>query len=222
MEYLIATFDFTTATLLLLLIIATAYIVMHTKRTAQIEAQLAQASERLKKLDGELKEALRQQQILHRCLADATRIKDEFTDRFLNLCLTNIEKLEAYRRMLDIKASSGKMDELARTLKSTQFIEGELEEFYENFDHAFLKLFPGFVDKFNKLLPKEDKIIVKPNEPLTTELRIFALIRLGITDSSRIATLLRCSVTTIYTYRSKMKKKSLYQESFEEEVMRMN
>ena len=86
---------------------------------------------------------------------------------------------------------------------------------------SFLKIFPNFVEEFNRLLPVEEQLHPKNEELLVTELRIFALIRLGITDSARIAEFLRYSITTIYTYRSKLKNKSLCKEDFEERVMKI-
>ena len=110
------------------------------------------------------------------------------------------------------KSASGKVEELYKTLKSTQFIDDELKDFYRNFDNSFLSIFPDFVERFNSLLPKRENIVPKQGECLTTEMRIFALIRLGITDSAKIASFLRYSITTIYTYRSKLKNKSLYRD----------
>lgn len=85
----------------------------------------------------------------------------------------------------------------------------------------FPEIFPNFVEEFNRLLPVEEQLHPKNEELLVTELRIFALIRLGITDSARIAEFLRYSITTIYTYRSKLKNKSLCKEDFEERVMKI-
>ena len=84
----------------------------------------------------------------------------------------------------------------------------ELEELYANFDTAFLHLFPNFVGKFNDLLQENEQILPKKGELLNTELRIFALIRLGIEDSSQIAEFLRYSVNTIYNYRAKVRNKA--------------
>ena len=86
-------------------------------------------------------------------------------------------------------------------LKSKEMINNELKELFEMFDNIFLHLYPDFVEQFNELLIKEERIELKPNEMLTPELRIFALIRLGITDSSKIAGFLHYSPTTIYTYK---------------------
>jgi methylase of polypeptide subunit release factors len=101
-------------------------------------------------------------------------------------------------------------------------IDSELSEFYETFDHTFLILFPIFVEQLNELFKEEERIVLRKGELLNTELRIFALIRLGITDSSKIAGLLRYSVTTIYNYRVKVKNKALVpRENLEELVMQI-
>ena len=100
--------------------------------------------------------------------------------------------------------------------------EADLKELYENFDTAFLHLFPDFVEKFNQLLQPEERIILRKGELLNTELRIFALIRLGIDDSSQIAEFLRYSVNTIYNYRAKVKNKAcVSRDDFEMCVMRI-
>lgn len=203
----------------LFLMIAILFVIRQMQKLSRARRQVMEINEELRKLNTELIEANNRQQLTNKSLSEANHIKEEYIGRFLGLCSAYIDKLESYRRMLNKKAASGKVEDLYKTLKSTQFIEEELKDFYDNFDSAFLNIFPDFVDSFNKLLPAEEKIVPKPGERLTTELRIFALIRLGITDSPKIASFLRYSITTIYTYRSKLRNKSLYKERFEEEVM---
>lgn len=106
--------------------------------------------------------------------------------------------MDEYRKSLAKLAAVGKVEELYHQLKSSRLVDKELKDFYASFDDTFLLLFPTFVDDFNKLLIESEKVHLKPNERLNTELRIFALIRLGITDSVKIAQFLRYSVTTIY------------------------
>jgi hypothetical protein len=155
-------------------------------------------------------------------LSETNHIKEEYIGHFLNQCSIYIDKLSAYRKGLNKKAASGKIEELFRALKSTQAIEDELEEFYRNFDITFLKLFPNFVEEFNKLLPEAEQIRPKYTSELTIELRIFALLRLGITDSAKIADFLRYSIYTIYNYRSKYRSSSLVpRDKFEETVMKI-
>lgn len=109
--------------------------------------------------------------------------------------------------------------ELLKELSTSRLMKHELDKFYNMFDSTFLRLYPDFVAEFNQLLREDERIPLPKNGLLNAELRIFALIRLGITDSSRIALLLRYSVQTIYNYRMKMKKRSIYdKEEFERKL----
>ena len=203
------------------LILTIGYIFRQMKKLAKARLEVVCANNELKKLNADLVEANRLQRQLNDSLTETGRIKEEYIGRFLGLCSAYIDKLETYRRMLNKKAASGKVEELYKTLKSSQFIDDELKEFYLNFDNSFLSIFPNFVECFNSLFPKDDVIVPKQGERLTTEMRIYALIRLGINDSAKIASFLRYSITTIYTYRSKLKNKSLYRDDFEERVMKI-
>ena len=138
----------------------------------------------------------------------------------MSQCSLYIDNLDAYRKSLNKLVASGKTDELKEKLKSTDLTDEELKTFYRNFDATFLKLFPTFVDDFNKLLSPDGQIVLKKDGQLNTELRIFALIRLGITDSEKIAQFLRYSVTTIYNYRVRTRNKAVgNRKELEERVM---
>lgn len=215
------TFLWVISFLSLFLILTIAYIVRQMKKLTKARREVLCANNELQKLNTELLEANHQQKQMNDSLRESNCIKEEYIGRFLGLCSTYIDKLETYQRMLNKKAASGKLEELYKTLKSSQFIDDELKEFYQNFDSSFLNIFPDFVECFNRLLPESEKILPKQGERLTTELRIFALIRLGITDSAKIASFLRYSITTIYTYRSKLKNRSLYRDDFEGQVMKI-
>lgn len=152
-------------------------------------------------------------------LTEANHVKEEYIGRFMGLCSFYIDNLEDYRKMLNKKVSNGKIEDLRATLKSSKYSDDVLKEFYKNFDLAFLNIYPDFVNDFNSLMQDDAKEYPKESGRLTTELRIFALIRLGISDSSKIADFLRYSITTIYTYRSKMRNKSLYPDDFEDKLM---
>lgn len=115
--------------------------------------------------------------------------------------------LDTYRKSVAKLLNAHKADDLKDLVKSSKIIEDELKSFYAQFDKTFLNLFPTFVEDFNNLLLPEEAIIPK-NQALNTELRIFALIRLGITDSDKIAKFLRYSLTTIYNYRTKVRNKA--------------
>ena len=117
-------------------------------------------------------------------------------------------------------ASSGKIDDLIHRIKSSEIIEDELAEFFHNFDTTFLQLFPDFVEDFNHLLSDGESIQLKQGQLLNTELRIYALVRLGITDSVKISHFLRCSLSTIYNYRTKIRNKARdSRESFDDKVL---
>ncbi len=204
------------------------YVIWQMKRLAYARREVVNANLQLNNLNEELKrlneEEVKANELLqetNRSLEEANHIKEEYLGRFLSLSSSYIGKLEDYRRMLNKQAAAGKLEELYRTLKSDRFINQELKDFYHNFDSSFLNIFPDFIEEFNALLPAEEQLYPKNGELLTTELRIFALIRLGITDSACIAEFLRYSITTIYTYRSKLKNKSLCKEDFEERIMRI-
>lgn len=188
------------------------YIRRQMKKLEKARREIMVANIALNNLNDELK-------TLNASLLEANGVKEEYLGRFLQQCSDYIDKLENYRRMLNKLAVAKKLDELYNALKSNKVMEEELKEFYRKFDTSFLKIFPSFIEEFNALLPEEERIVPKSNELLTTDLRIFALIRLGITDSNQIACFLRYSLTTIYTYRSKIKKRSLYKEDFEERVL---
>ena len=133
-----------------------------------------------------------------------------------------IDKMDRYRMALRNLVSSGKITELTKELKSTTFLDDELKSFYQSFDETFLRLFPTFVEDFNKLLLPGQEIIPKKTKQLNTELRIFALIRLGITDSTKISGFLRYSLSTIYNYRTKVRNKAAgNRDGLEEELMKI-
>lgn len=160
---------------------------------------------------------------VNRELSKSNQIKQEYITHYLEQCTLYLDKLETYRRSLANLAMASKINELFKTIKSDQFIEEERSKFYREFDRTFLHLFPHFVESFNDLLVDEGKIYPKPGELLCTEIRIFALIRLGISDSTQIARFLRYSLTTIYNYRSKVRNKTKGDKSqFEQEIMHID
>ena len=196
------------------------------KQLAVAEGKLKEANQQLTDTNGQL--ALQADELstlnsqlstLNSQLSEANRVKEEYIGRFMSLCSQYIDKLDNYRKMVNRKMKNREMDELFQISKSTELKEKELEELYENFDSVFLHLFPGFVDDLNALLQPEYQIHPKEEDRLTTDLRIFALIRLGIEDSSKIAEFLHYSVNTIYNYRARIKNGALGQrEQFEQQV----
>lgn len=203
------------------LLIAVIYAIHQMKKLSRTRKEVQNINIELQKLNAELSKANNRLNSTNLNLKESNIIKDEYLGRFLDLCSKYIDNLENYRKMLNKKAGTGKIEDLLKILKSTKYSDDELKDLYFNFDSAFLKIFPNFVDSFNKLLPESEQIIPKNEEQLTTELRIYALIRLGITESGQIAKFLRFSITTIYSYRSKMRVRSLYKNNFEEQVLKI-
>ncbi|MGL5893043.1 MAG: DUF6377 domain-containing protein [Bacteroidales bacterium] len=155
-------------------------------------------------------------------LSKANTLQEEYIARYLKLCSGYIGKIDDYRRTILKQAQTDKREDLLKSLKSKDITERELAEFYQEFDNTFLDLYPDFVDQFNKLLQPEEKIVLKNGELMNTELRIFALVRLGVVESSQIAEFLRYSITTIYNYRTRMRNKALgARDEFEFQVQKI-
>ncbi len=186
---------------------------------AQANKQLASQTNELSELNGQLSSLNTQLSSLNAQLSESNRVKEEYIGRFMSLCSQYIDKLDNYRKMVHKKVKNKDFDELYQTTKSTQLKEKELEELYENFDTVFLHLFPGFIDDFNSLLQPELQVHPKEENRLNTDIRIFALIRLGFEDSSKIAEFLHYSVNTIYNYRARIKNGYIgNREQFEQKV----
>lgn len=153
-------------------------------------------------------------------LDEANLIKEKYIGYFMNQCAIYIDQLDDYRKNVNRKIKAGQIDDLYKLTSSTRALEKNVEELYETFDKAFFKIYPDFVEKFNALLKENERYKLEKGQ-LNTELRIFALIRLGITDVNQIAVFLRYSMQTIYNYKSKVKGKAIESENFEEEVKKI-
>lgn len=178
------------------------------RRIARARKETEEAYHQLNKLTEELKASNEKLSEANNAIAEISELKEVYIGRYMDQCLVYIEKLDSYRKSIGKLLSSGKSDELKNLVKSTTLIDEELKMFYDQFDKTFLSLFPTFVGDFNNLLMPEEAIIPKKEGSLNTELRIFALIRLGISDSDKIAKFLRYSLTTIYNYRTKVRNKA--------------
>lgn len=190
------------------------------KKLTKAKKDLSLANDQLSELNVELQSFNKKLNETNYTLKETSLLKEIYIGRYMDQCSHYIGKLEEYRRKLNKMVTTGKMNDLISTVKSKEFIETELEEFYTNFDKTFLQLFPDFIKEFSELLVDDETIQLKERELLNTELRIFALIRLGIKDSAKIAVFLRYSISTIYNYRSQLKNKSRGpREEFEARVM---
>lgn len=196
----------------LLLLIALVYV--HRKRNqlaitrdhlALSNNKLQDTNAQLSSLNNQLSSLNSQLTTLNSQLSEANRVKDEYVGRFLCLCSIYIDKLEDIRKKVIKRVKNRQYAELVELTRSVEFSNKESNELYANFDTAFLQLFPTFVDDFNALLKPQNRITQPDNNTLNTPIRIFALIRLGISDSSKIAEFLHYSVNTIYNYRANIK-----------------
>ncbi|HPR86341.1 MAG TPA: DUF6377 domain-containing protein, partial [Prolixibacteraceae bacterium] len=152
-------------------------------------------------------------------LVEANKIKEEYIGYFFNINSEYIDKMEAFQKSIHRKLIAKQYNDLDSIIKNAD-LKKERENLFTNFDKIFLKLFPNFVPEFNKLFREEDRIIPANGELLTSDLRIFALIRLGITDNEKIAKFLNYSVNTIYTYKTKIKNKTIVdRDSFDKKIM---
>lgn len=204
----------------LFLLLAIFYVYKQMKKVAAARREVIDANKRLKELNDELHLSNAQLKEANHSIAENSYLKEEYIGRYMDQCSVYLEKMDNYRRSLGKIAATGNVEELYKNIKSSKFIEGELKEFYTNFDNTFLQLFPTFVEDFNALLADDEQISLKAGERMNTELRIFALIRLGITDSVKIAQFLRYSVATIYNYRTKVRNKAAGdRDLLEQEVM---
>lgn len=152
-------------------------------------------------------------------LAASNEVRRKYLVHVLRLYMEIINRMEKFRSNLSKVASKRNFDELYQAVREGRNIDEELEMSYAAFDEAFLHIYPNFVDQFNSLLQPDKQIQLKEGERLSTDLRIFALLRIGITDSAEVANYLRCSFSTVYNYRTKMRNRAINRDTFEDDVM---
>jgi DNA-binding CsgD family transcriptional regulator len=198
------------------------YVYKQMKRESRIKKALNSTTLQLSELNRTLNSTNLRLNEANSALLEANKIKEVYIAQFFDLCSAYINKLENFRKVLNKKASEKHLDELIKILRSTAMVNQETDELYKIFDRIFLSLYPNFISGFNSLLIPEERMSVKPGELLNTELRIYALIRLGITDSAQIAAFLRYSLSTIYNYRTSARNKAVVsRDSFEQSVMKI-
>lgn len=173
----------------------------------------------LKKARKEILESNSNLRQLNEQLREVSKIKEGYVGYYFNFSSQFIEKLEAMKKAISRQLITKQYDAIESELKNYNS-KKERENLFEDFDRIFLKLFPDFVNRFNQLFEEKDRIILKDSQCLNTDLRIFALIRLGINDNEKIASILNFSVNTIYTYKTKIKNRSIVpNEEFELKIM---
>lgn len=202
-----------------LLVILFGFALVARRRQVILKESVTKASEQLKSANEQLKNSLMQLEESNQSLRDSNRIRAAYVTQYMKECSETIEKLGVYHKQLLKTAMNSNYEKLLSAIKSTDFIDENLRDFYSHFDETFLSLFPHFVDDFNRLLKDEERFDLPQNNRLSTELRIFALIRLGITDSEDIARFLHLSTKTVYNYRAAVRNRaSGEREQMEEKV----
>lgn len=171
--------------------------------------QLSYAEEKLNDMNSLLKNLNADLKQKNEQLYEANFVKEEYIGYVFNLCSSYIAKIEDLKRNIYVKIVKKKYKEIEEETSDIDMKE-ELREFYHSFDTIFLNLYPNFVNDFNSLLKPDKQITLKDGELLNMELRIYALIRLGISDSVKIADFLHCAPQTVYNYRLRARSRSLY------------
>lgn len=183
-----------------ILCVSILYIWRQYKKLAHARLSLDEMYVEVKKMNGELNRFNVQ-------LTESNLVKEEYIGTVFNLCSTYIAKMEAYRININRKLKAGQVEDALKTTNSTNLASTEIKEFLQLFDAVFMNLYPSFIDDFNETLLEEERLYPKNEDILPPELRVFALMKLGITDSSKIATFLHYSPQTIYNYKLRIKNK---------------
>ncbi|MDE6794679.1 MAG: transcriptional regulator [Muribaculaceae bacterium] len=184
----------------------------HIQQLSDAQRQLADANSRLTELNSDLHKKNEE-------LNEANYVKEEYIGYLFTICSNYIGKLEDFRKSIHVKAITRKYKEIEAATETHDSMKKELKEFYKSFDTVFLHIYPNFINDFNALLQPDKQIVPKEEELLNTELRIYALVRLGITDSVKIAEFLHCSPQTVYNNRFRVRNKAIIpREDFAETV----
>ncbi len=162
---------------------------------------------------------IKQSRLNARKLARTSRLQESYIGHFISLSSTYANRLQFLQQTVSRKISSGQADELLKIVKSGKFNDDQNGEFHTLFDQAFLDIYPNFIADINNLLRPEEHIDVKTASTLTPELRIYAFVRLGIEESTKIAQILNYSVSTVYAYRNRMRNRAIDRENFDRDVM---
>jgi hypothetical protein len=215
--------------LLVLGLLCTAYFILRQNRKLTARRQeLAGSNQQLQLLNQQLADSNQHQaklndqlHDLNLKLLDTNKRRESLASIYIDLCAKYIDKLGKYQTLVKRKIKANQAQELLQTISSTRISEEDATTFLTRFDKAFLELYPTFVDEFNALLQEDGRIQQKSPHTLTTELRTFALIRLGVKNTADIAGLLFLSTQTIYNCRSIVKNKAISKNTFDEDVIKL-
>ena len=215
--------------LLLLGLLFTAYFIyLQNRKLALRRQELAESNLQLSYLNEQLAESNQHQVCLNEQLKglnlkllDTNKRRESLASIFIDLCAKYIDKMGKYQTLVKRKIKANQVQDLLQNISSTRISEEDANTFLHRFDKAFLELYPTFVEEFNALLVEDGRIKQKSSHTLTTELRTFALIRLGVKNTSDISGLLFLSNQTIYNCRSVTKSKAINKDRFEEDVVNL-
>lgn len=206
--------------LLLVVVVVSLYnIYMIQQRLKDARSKVMESLDNLRHSNRQLEQALEEVRTVNKDLKESNQIKETYITHYMKDFSAGIAKLESYQQMLIKVAHTSNFGKLVQTIKDTEILDHELDAFYQSFDETFLGLFPTFVKDFNSLLRPDEQLPEPEENRLSTELRIFALIRLGINDSEEIASFLRYSIKTIYNYRTKIRNKAIGDRALLEEQL---
>ena len=177
----------------------------------KINQRLAKSRQEIKRQNTLLEE-------LNQKLLDTNKRRETYMHLFLDISAVYIRKLYDYRKLVSRKIKANQTTDLLTAINSYKLAEEEATNFYIRFDKAFTDLYPNFVDEFNRLLLPDKQIVLPAPYSLTKELRIYALMRLGITDGQELATLLFYSTQTIYNYKTAIRKRARNIATFDADV----
>lgn len=186
----------------------------HVVELSQMHKQLALANQELQNLNELLRSA-------NQKLQESNDIKEEYIGYVFSICSNYISKLDEYRKNINRKLKTGQFEEARQLTDNSSLTQNELKDFYANFDAIFLRVYPDFVADLNSLLRPEEQILLKDASELNTEVRIYALVRLGINDSVKIADFLHCSPQTVYNHRLRMRNKAIIPKDKFAEAVRL-
>ena len=207
--------------LLVIVVISTMFIKKKNLLLNQKKEELGASALQMKHLNEQLQLINEQQKATNESLANTNQRREDLVKVYIDLCYKYIERLSKLRTLVIRKIKANQQKELLSTLSSSQSSEKENLNFLQQFDKAFLSLYPSFVAELNGLLRPEAAISLKKQEEMPPILRVAALIRLGITESSKIAGILSYSPQTVYNYRSTLKNNALDREHFEENLQKL-
>lgn len=190
--------------LVVFLLTSLVFIFVQLKKISKVRNDLNTSNALLSGYNEEIKNVNEKLRESNDKLLQANTIKEKYLAYFIQQCFVYINDMDEYRRRIKKAIMRGETQEALDLAASGDLFEKKLNDLYETFDRTFLDIFPDFVTSFNRMLQDDKQIVCKENELLTTEIRIYALIKLGVTDYKDIARFLRCSINTVYNYRAKI------------------